>query len=362
MGRNGGSLRAIDIFCGAGGFTLAAKQLKIKVIAAIEYNSHACETYRNNFVRYKRNRLRLYEQDVLSLEPEQILKDLELRPNELDILMGGPPCQGFSTHRIKNAGVGDARNELLERYFDFVRLLKPKVFIVENVAGLLWPRHKQHVERFYNLARRAGYSVHSPALLNAKDFGVPQNRKRVFILGHRGDLDLECNWPPQPTHLNPNNNNNGRPNWLPASVVFDMPLDESDPNNVHMQHSPELIEVFKSTPKNGGSRSQSNRKLACHKNHNGHRDVYGRIDPKKPGPTITTGCINPSKGRFLHPTENHGITVRHAARFQSFPDDFIFTGGLMATAAQVGNAVPIKLGTKVLTIISTAIERTHNDG
>jgi len=193
--------------------------------------------------------------------------------------------------------------------------------------------------------------------LNAKDYGVPQNRKRVFILGIRKDLNLEINWPPKPTRFAPKKGvkQNGKLYWLPASTVFDKPLDKNDPNNIHMNHSKELIKVFKSTPKNGGSRSQSIRQLPCHKGHNGHKDVYGRIDPKKPGPTITTGCVNPSKGRFLHPTRNHGITVRHAARFQTFPDNFIFSGGLMASAVQVGNAVPIKLGQKVLQTIAKSI-------
>ncbi|MCJ7779124.1 MAG: DNA cytosine methyltransferase [Sedimentisphaerales bacterium] len=347
------AIKAIDIFCGAGGFTLAAQQLKIDVIAAIEIDKHACKTYKSNFIKCGRNRPVLYENDVLKISPDKLLADLKISPGELDIFMGGPPCQGFSTHRIKDAGVSDPRNLLLERYFDFVRTLKPKTFIVENVSGLLWPRHKKHLDKFYRLAQDAGYSVYAPVVLDAKNFGVPQKRKRVFILGRRKDLNLNFDWPPKPTHFAPKKGvkENGKLYWLPASTVFDKPLNKSDINNVHMNHSKELLKVFKSTPKNGGSRSQSCRKLPCHKNHNGHKDVYGRIDPTKPGPTITTGCVNPSRGRFLHPTKNHGITVRHAARFQTFPDDFIFSGGLMASAAQVGNAVPVRLGQKVLNII-----------
>jgi DNA (cytosine-5)-methyltransferase 1 len=110
-----------------------------------------------------------------------------------------------------------------------------------------------------------------------------------------------------------------------------------------MSNSAELIETFRSTPPNGGSRHQSNRVLACHAEHDGHRDVYGRIDPSKPSPTMTTACINPSKGRFVHPTEHHGITARQAARLQTFPDDFVFEGGLMAAGMQIGNAVPVQL-------------------
>jgi DNA (cytosine-5)-methyltransferase 1 len=350
-------IKAIDIFCGAGGFTLAAQQLNIKVIAAIENDKHACETYENNFIKSKRNKPLLYKNDVLKISPAKLLTDLNLSPGELDIFMGGPPCQGFSTHRIKDAGVNDPRNRLLKRYFDFVETLKPKTFIVENVSGLLWPRHKKHLNKFYRLAQKAGYSVCKHVVLDAKDFGVPQTRKRVFILGYRKDLKLNFDWPPKSTHfaLKKGEKKNGKLYWLPASTVFDKSLRKSDPNNIHLDHSKKLIKVFKSTPKNGGSRNQSCRKLPCHKGHNGHKDVYGRIDPKKPGPTITTGCVNPSKGRFLHPTQNHGITVRHAARFQTFPDSFIFSGGLMASATQVGNAVPIKQGKAVLKPLMKAL-------
>ena len=111
-----------------------------------------------------------------------------------------------------------------------------------------------------------------------------------------------------------------------------------------MLHSQELIEAFRRTPANGGSRKDSGRLLECHKNHDGHSDVYGRIDPQQPAPTMTTACINPSKGRFVHPVEHHGITVRQAARIQTFPDEFVISGGLMAAGKQVGNAVPAELG------------------
>lgn len=111
-----------------------------------------------------------------------------------------------------------------------------------------------------------------------------------------------------------------------------------------MNHGPELLDAFKRTPPNGGSRKDSGRILACHKDHDGHKDVYGRIDPTVPAPTMTTACINPSKGRFVHPTEHHGITVRQAARIQTFSDDFVFKGGLTAAGRQIGNAVPVDLG------------------
>lgn len=122
-----------------------------------------------------------------------------------------------------------------------------------------------------------------------------------------------------------------------------------------MQHCKALLETFARTPSNGGSRSQSGRVLPCHIAHDGHRDVYGRINPAAPGPTMTTACINPSKGRFVHPTEHHGITLRQAARLQSFPDWFNFEGGIMAGGVQVGNAVPVALAEALLKPLRQAV-------
>jgi DNA (cytosine-5)-methyltransferase 1 len=133
-----------------------------------------------------------------------------------------------------------------------------------------------------------------------------------------------------------------------SSAVFEVPDPENDPNAIHMNHGAQLVQRFKDTPLDGGSRAQSGHRLDCHKDHNGHSDVYGRIRLNEPGPTMTTACVNPSKGRFVHPTEHHGITLRQAARFQTFPDWFTFSGGLMAGGTQVGNAVPVQMARALL--------------
>jgi DNA (cytosine-5)-methyltransferase 1 len=324
----------------------------------VENDAHACDTYQVNFIKGKPHPPRLYRRNILRLPPKEMMADLQLKAGDLDILMGGAPCQGYSSHRIKNAGVGDPRNKLLLRYFKFVRTLRPKAFIVENVPGLLWPRHAKYLASFKRYAKTAGYVLSGPTVLNACDYGVPQNRKRVFILGCRADLRLNVKWPPPATHFPPLSDQvakEGLPAWLNASTVFAVPLPEKDPNAVHMKSSKTLTAVFANTPQNGGSRKDSGRTLRCHRRHDGHNDVYGRIDPSRPGPTMTTACINPSKGRFVHPTKNHGITLRHAARFQCFPDTFVFDGGLMAGGVQVGNAVPIPLGKTVLAMIAESM-------
>lgn len=349
------TLNCIDLFAGAGGFSLAAKNVGLRVVAAVELNPKACETYSTNLV--EGDVPHLYGEDIRNLEPSVLSANHFSDGSECDLLLGGPPCQGFSVHRINNSGVGDPRNELILRYFQFVRHLRPKVFLMENVPGLLWPRHKSFLDAFYNQGKKTGYTLLAPVVLDARDYGVPQRRKRVFVLGIRKENVLPIDWPPRPTHGDEKareQNPTLRP-WLAAAEVFRTPISAGDENDLHMNHSPELVDVFRRTPPNGGSRRDSGRILSCHAEHNGHTDVYGRIDPSKSAPTMTTACINPSKGRFVHPTEHHGITLRHAARFQTFPDWFVFKGGLTAGGEQIGNAVPIRLAEVLLHAIKEAL-------
>lgn len=351
--------KCIDLFAGAGGFSLGAIQAGLNIIGALEINRKAAETYADNISKYAGKLVPVINADILPLEPEDALVKWGALAGECDIIIGGPPCQGFSSHRLNDQGVGDPRNELLSRYFDYVEKIRPRVFLVENVPGLLWPRHAEYLKNFYTMGKKANYDLFPPVVLNACDYGVPQSRKRVFILGIDKERPFSIEWPPARTHVapgTPDDIRDGRPFWLNASEVFHTAPPE-DPNDRHMNHSETLIDLFKNTPINGGSRSDSGRILKCHQGHGGHNDVYGRINPCKPGPTMTTACINPSKGRFVHPTENHGITLRQAARFQTFPDSFVFSGGLMAAGEQIGNAVPILLGQAILEKISQALSK-----
>ena len=347
-------LTAIDLFSGCGGFSLGASLAGFKIMAAIERDRHACATYKRNLISTDIAADSLIQDDILAVSPKQLLNRARLGIGDVDILIGGPPCQGFSTHRLGDSGVDDPRNALLIQYFRFVSALRPTAFLVENVPGLMWPRHRKWLLKFRRLAEEANYHLRMPMVLNAKDFGIPQNRKRVFIFGHDKRLSRDFDWLPSPTHGDPAS----RPvlegtlkAWVPAKSAF-RAAPKGDPNNIHMQHCAELVEAFQATPRNGGLRFHSGRTLQCHQTHNGHFDVYGRIDPRTPGPTMTTACINPSKGRFVHPSQPHGITVRQAARLQSFPDWFVFEGGLMSAGVQIGNAVPPVLANALLAKIA----------
>ncbi|WP_233982935.1 DNA cytosine methyltransferase [Pectobacterium versatile] len=389
---------AIDLFAGSGGFSLSAHNIGLDILAAIELDKAAAQTYRSNIIERLGQNTRLLNGDILQIEPTCLRNSLGLAVGELSLILGGPPCQGFSTHRIRDAGVNDPRNQLLLRYFDFVEAFAPKAFLVENVSGLFWERHQDYLNHFLELAQANNYNIVFCDTLNAKDYGTPQNRKRVFILGIRGDIAFnEQDFPPQQTHFSPVSKQaqKGATVWRPASCVFE-PLDsnlveryikehfrkhtnlsddearalllnlesgskinESDPCNIHMQPSERMETRFQCTRLNG-SRIDAGPEfeLDCHANgYAGHKDVYGRVMIHQPSNTITTGCNNPSKGRFVHPWKNHGITLRHAARLQTFPDDFIFTGSSTHQAKQIGNAVPPMLGEALINAIMNGIKK-----
>ncbi|WP_417579619.1 DNA cytosine methyltransferase [Nitrincola sp.] len=345
----------VDLFAGAGGFSLAAVQAGCSIALAIENDPYAVKTYKTNLLQYDAAKnAQVLDKSILEYVPEAVHAEI-LGGMECDLLLGGPPCQGFSTHRILDAGVNDPRNQLVLAYFRFVKALRPRVFLMENVPGILWPRHKKFLEKFYEEGVKAGYQLFKPVVLDARDFGVPQRRKRVFVLGVRDHRDIQgFMWPPAATHVAPGKAQAGQKKWISCANVF-KPAVVGDENDIHMNHGAELVDAFRNTPPNGGSRKDSGRILPCHKKHDGHKDVYGRINPAEPAPTMTTACINPSKGRFVHPTEHHGITLRQAARIQTFPDNFTFIGGLTAAGRQIGNAVPVELGKYLIQYIKTSL-------
>lgn len=386
-------MSAIDLFAGAGGFSLAAHQAGLNILAAIELDKSAALTYRENIINRLNQETHLINGDILEFSPSTLRSELGLEPGELTLMLGGPPCQGFSSHRINDAGVDDPRNKLLLRYYDFVEEFKPKAFLVENVSGLFWKRHASFLNSFKQLAEDNGYIIHFCDTLNAKDYGVPQTRKRAFILGVREDIEFDTSSFPPPaeyfSHSSKEVMKLGLPAWRPASAVFEKlsnnlieryikdhfkpytkysveearsllqglehgeVVDKNDPCNVHMQPMDKMLRRFKSTRLNG-SRMDADPEfeLTCHADgYAGHKDVYGRVMIHLPSNTMTTGCNNPSKGRFVHPWKNHGFTLRHAARLQTFPDNFIFMGNKTDQAKQIGNAVPTLLAKKLISKI-----------
>lgn len=323
------SLSAIDLFAGCGGATVGMKKAGFSVIGAVELDPLAASTYSMNH----RN-VRLWQSDIRAVEGRAVLKDLGLRRGDLDLLLGCPPCQGFSRLRNLNGGarVREPRNTLLFEFLRFVDELQPRAFMLENVPGLA--RHYSFGLLLRGL-RNLGYQT-SWTIFDAADFGVPQRRARVLILGSQRSAI------PFPAPEQRLRTVRDAISHLPAVSKTD------DPAHRLMQNrSPRIRALIRKIPKNGGSRAglPSSLSLACHRRCDGFADVYGRMRWDDVAPTITGGFVNPSKGRFLHPVANRTITIREGALLQTFPAHYRFPveAGKFPVASLIGNAVPPEL-------------------
>ena len=320
----------IDLFSGAGGLTLGLKKAGFKVLAGVEINSVAANTYRANHPNIK-----LFECDVKKLSEAEILRELKLKRGELDLLAGCPPCQGFSTQRTRNqvASIADDRNELIFEFLRIVEITLPKTIMLENVPGLAkdW-----RITSLREKLSELGYLINDDfaQIKDAANYGVPQRRRRLLVKASRfGTIS------------------NPKPAILRKTVresISQLPKPGVSGDTLHdivENRSDKVKKIISLVPKNGGSRSDISREywLECHKRSEGsYRDVYGRMPWDDVAPTITGGCHNPSKGRFIHPDQDRAITLREAALLQTFPKDYIFSleKGKDAVALMIGNALP----------------------
>lgn len=317
---------AIDLFCGCGGLTVGLKRAGFRVIAALDNDRLSVETYRANHPE-----VHVFEADIRALGTGCFKRKIGLREGELDLLAGCPPCQGFSTMRTLNRAlsVDDPRNDLLMEFERFVEDLLPRAVMVENVPGLA---DDNRFEVFCTKLEKLGY-IGRYRILNAADYGVPQRRRRLLFLA---GLGVEI----------PFAEKNGKRKTVREVIGGLPPAGRSgDPlHDMPEKRTPRVLEIIRLIPKNGGSRGDlpERLQLKCHKRCNGFKDVYGRMAWDDVAPTITGGCFNPSKGRFLHPEENRTITMREAALLQGFPRRYKFpvTGNKSAVALMIGNALP----------------------
>ncbi|MDB5804041.1 MAG: cytosine methyltransferase [Betaproteobacteria bacterium] len=318
--------RAIDLFCGAGGLTEGLRQAGYKVVGAVEIDALACSAYKLNHKAVK-----LWKEDITRLSGVAMMEALKLKPGELDLLAACPPCQGFSTMRTKNGSRGnrDAQNNLIFDVLRLARSIKPKAVMLENVPGLA---QSARYVKFRRALKRLGYLITSD-ILNTADFAVPQRRRRLVLLASKL----------------------GEPKFAPEVTKYRTvrqfietltpPERSRDPlHNYPVERSEKIEALIKKIPHDGGSRMALGKKqqLLCHQRLDGFWDVYGRMAWDSPSPTITGGCINPSKGRFLHPEANRAITLREAALLQTFPKGYKFPldKGRYSAALLIGNALP----------------------
>lgn len=294
--------------------------------AAVEIDALAGETYTANHPDVK-----LFTHDIRKLSSSEVLKACDIATGELDLLACCPPCQGFSRLRNNNRRdrMDDPRNRLIDEVTRLVEDIQPKVVMLENVPNL--SRYTRYVD-FKRGLRALGYHI-SDQVLDVADFGVPQRRRRLVVLASRlGQI----------SHISPIGERRtvrdaiGK---LPNEIARKDPL-----HNFGERRSERIRDLIRAIPKNGGSRTSLSPKLAlkCHERQDGFYDVYGRMSWDDVAPTITGGCVNPSKGRFLHPSEDRAITLREAAILQTFPASYTFSlrRGKYAAAEMIGNALP----------------------
>lgn len=332
----------IDCFCGAGGMSLGFKQAGFESVYAFDSDPIAIETYKTNLQK------NAFLEDIKKLSKKSIYRRIgEVLP---DVIIGGPPCQGFSVQR--RGRDNDTRNNLV---LDFLRLVKefePKFFVMENVGGLLAPRGRKVMEQFRK-GCEGQYILHLQKLC-ALDFGVAQDRRRVFIVGEhiRGKSTPRFAFP---IKVHPSNQMTVR------MAIQDLMLktEQDVPNHRADKLSPlNLKRIISLSEGQGRDSLPAELQLKCHSSNINHRhlDVYGRMWWDRPAPTITARFDSFSRGRFGHPVLNRTITLREGARLQTFPDNFVFCGSKVQVARQIGNAVPPKMARVLAEKIYTLIQ------
>lgn len=338
-----GTLTAVDLFAGAGGLSFAFHQAGFTVSAAVERNEDAAKTYQNSFIGRHSAVTKLLNCDVRDYRVASSLLSLG---HKIDVVIGGPPCQDFSRATSDEKRTGKRAN-LLSAYLKLIDLLRPSYFVLENVPNL-----KRHADGIYwnsidTWCKKNDYFL-TASVLRAEDFGVPQRRHRLVVVGSR---TTKFRFPlPTAARMTTVDEAIGHLPKLSAGEESD------DPMHYARSHRENIVKYLRSIPA-GGAWRDADRVLDCHKDHNGHYDVYGRIHGNKIAPTITGGCTNPSKGRFIHPYQHRGLTVREAALLQTFPSDWYFHGGIESQSLQVGNAVPVALGS----VLANSVKRQFND-
>ena len=309
----------IDLFAGVGGLSLGFIESGFDLVFANDNDKWASETLKAN------HKVELYStEDIRKIDVGQLKKNLGGR--HINVLVGGVPCQSFSTagYRIrqKRKGQDDERHYLFREFVRFAKEFKPDVVIIENVKGLVTLGGGRIRDEIIADLKSIGHKV-DYKVLNSANYGAPQLRERVFFIGNRLGID---NIFPVPTHT--------PENYLTVGETLkDVPA---------LNHAPRLLsgvvlqrvklirpgQNWKSLPKHLQTKSQ-------------HSGAYGRLDSNKPARTLTTRFDTPPVGYVTHPTENRTLTVREGARIQGFPDDFEFYGPVMQQYKQVGNAVPV---------------------
>jgi DNA (cytosine-5)-methyltransferase 1 len=335
------SLKAVDFFCGAGGVSCGFRQIGIQVLGGIDIDPKFEKTYKEN------NQAEFINEDVSELSPDSLMDLLSISKNDDSLIfVGCSPCQYYSNIKSDKSKSKSSRL-LLDDFREFVTYYEPGFVFIENVPGLE-KKKGSPLEKFKDALESINYTFDSD-VLNAKFFGVPQNRRRFVLVATRLLDSIQL----------PSGNKKKIVTVKDAIGNYDQfpKINHGYKDDSPLQHSAAKLsdlnfQRVKNTPIDGGSRKawehDENLQLDCYKNHEGHYDVYGRMFWDKPSPAITTRFIYTSTGRYSHPEQDRGLSLREGATLQSFPLDYYFHSSNQGTiATMIGNAVPPKLAAAV---------------
>lgn len=334
------TFKLIDLFAGAGGMTLGFVDPRYcggyESVWGVDIDPAAVRTFNRNFGAHG------YCHDI----EEWLASETDVP--QADVVIGGPPCQGFSL--LNRRREGDKRRALWQPFMDVVEKSGARAFVIENVAQLLNSPERHEIE---DRASAMGFDMKG-AILLAADYGAPQARRRTVLIGWKRSLGRSPQFPPLPTHADPNASSN-LPRWRTVRDAFgDLPSpvgtelrDVDAPLDLHFGRKPTEVSKrrYRAVPP-GGNRFDLQRNApeitpGCWvRKTSGGTDLFGRLWWDRPSVTIRTEFFKPEKGRYLHPEEHRPITHREAARLMGFPDDFEFEGSKIEIARQIGNAVP----------------------
>jgi len=361
-------IAVVDLFCGTGALSygLSARNPAFTTVAGIDLYRPASETAAANHKSAK-----IICEKIENVSPQTLASQANVR--EVDLIVGGPPCQGFSSLRpSRGQDLDDPRNNLYKQFIKYVATLRPTAFLMENVIGLVNAGEGRLLRDIISGFEKVGYRV-DWRILNAANFGVPQKRERFFLIGVKksasNTLPIEF---PEPTHsfsgkvigtryksnylVNPKN---GHPALGVWDAISDLPsiasgqsseVYRSQPQNAYQlarrvragktlslheaaNHSAKMLEVIRYS---GASINEIPKGLIT----SGYSSCYSRLDPDEPSTTITVKFTSPASSKCIHPRDDRAITPREAARIQGFDDDFVFCGSKTDIASQIGNAVP----------------------
>ncbi len=335
-------VKCLDFFCGAGGLTRGLLDASIHVVCGVDHDERFRETYERNNPPSRFECADIADIDIKALRCKYGVDD-----DDLTLYAACTPCQPFSTLNQRRGA--DDRKELLLSFAELVRKHPPDFLVVENVPGLGNAYGQEVYRRFLEVLDQSGLIHRDADKLDAKDFAVPQIRKRFILLASRhGDIRL-----PSPAEQAPG---------TVRSAIEHLPrpgADSAPPNHNHRPVPDHHRAILAEVPQDGGSRSDVADKsvlLECHRRNPGvHKDVFGRMQWDEPAPTLTCRCTDVYCGRFAHPVENRGLTIREAAALQTFSDDYEFVADSIYFAArQVGNAVPVTLASRLGQVVTGA--------